>query len=113
MAKRVNLMALFEPPPISKEEALGGRVSFWEPPDGFDGKGGGEAPSEFDLDRMVYPHDCGPMEQAEYERMSKRDADKEAYQEEALQRSRQFTITEDALTGTDPGPPSAFGKKGD
>lgn len=105
------------PPPVTKEEALSPYTPYAWQRDGFDGKGGGEPPSEYDLDRIVYPHDAGPIEEAQDRMSQDRRNQTEVYRDEALQRSRNFDITEGNFTGADPGPPSAFGpsneKKGE
>lgn len=98
-------------PPVTKEEALRRDVPGTWIPDGFDG--GSELPDDCDIDRMVYPHDEGPMERAARERQAKRDADTEGFREEAERKSREFRISEGSVTGENPGPPSNFNDKED
>lgn len=114
MPKRVTIQQIiFEPPPVTKEEALAPRSSYYEPPDGYDGHGGGEAPSEFDLDRMVYPHDRSSMEIEIDNRQADREAQAEVFREDALRRSRQFDTGEhDAKVNQQGGVLSAYDKGG-
>lgn len=114
MAKKSIVTDVFAwvPPPVTKEEALNPYTPGSWQRDGFDGKGGGEPPSEYQLDQIVYPHDQGPIEAAQNRESAKREADAEKFRDEALQRSRNFDISEDNFTGENPGSPSSY-KKGD
>lgn len=115
MAKKARIitdLTAWVPPPVTKEEALNPYVEGAWQRDGFDGHGGGEPPSEYALDRMVYPHDYGPRESAQLKQDNERRMQAEEFRHEALERSRQFDITPEQATGEVPGPPSSY-KKGD
>lgn len=94
-------------PPVTKEEALNPPAPSggWQP-DGYDG--GAELPDDLDIDRMLYPHDEGPVEKEGRERREKRDAEAESFRKQRFQESREFEIKAENVTGEDPGPPSMF-----
>lgn len=95
-------------PPVTKEDALNrGPLGTWER-DGYDGVGGGQLPSEFALNEMVWPHKAGPEEQRRLDRSAKRQAEGDVFRDEALSESRDFKIDVGNLTGQDPGPPDPY-----
>lgn len=115
MAKKIKVMEpppIWVEPPVTKEEALNPPAPSggWQP-DGFDG--GSELPADLDIDRLIFPHDEGPLEKAANERQAKREAEAEVFQKERFDRSREFRIDQGNVTGQNPGPPSSFGKKED
>jgi len=84
-------------PPVTKEEALNQNAPGLYQPDGYDG--GGELPDDFDIDRMIYPHDEGPEERKNRERRAKRKADIQAFKKEAFQESREFELNKGSPLG--------------
>jgi len=105
---------LFSVPLVPSSPSKSDAAEEWHPNGGFyrDGfDGGSELKDDSELDDLVFPHDHsvehyeGRKFQAEHEKAI------DHFKHEALERSRDFSVTVENVTGECSGPPKYFGKE--